>query len=177
MKQLCKMVLQLIVLFAFASAWANDLGKLTLTRTMAFTDTTAHAQVATAGTTSVYRTNIRGMSFTRWWLGYDLVVDTTWASGAQGDSFTLIIQHSPDGFNNWTHYDSTHLATLGGNAFTLVINSSIKPDSVPTMDFYRIIMSVVDSLIIDSAIISDSGSYRWIFTPYVFPVSGGGPEN
>ena len=137
MKQLCKMVLPLVFLCAFVSAWSNDLGKLTLSRTMAFTDTTAHAQVATAGTTGVYRINRSSMAYSRWWLGYDLEVDTTWAAGAQGDSFTLTIQQSPDGFTNWTHYDSTHLATLGGDAFTLVTNSSIKPGSAKLWRQYQ----------------------------------------
>ncbi len=172
MKQLCKMVLPLILLFAFASTWANDLGLLQLSRTMAYTDTVAHAQVVTAGTTGVYRLNDPVSAYTRWWIGYRLEADTTWAAGAQGDSLTLVVQHSPDGVNNWTHYDSTHLATLAGNAYTFVTNSSIKTDSVATMSHIRIIMTVVDSLILDSTIIGDGGTYRWNFRPYLFPAVG-----
>lgn len=175
MKQSYKMVLPLILLFAFVSAWADDLKPVTLTRVLAFTDTIAHAQVVTIDTSENYKLELWAKTYTRYWLGYTLDNDSVFASGAQGDSLTLIIQHSPDGVNNWTFYDSTHKSTLAGDAFFLVTNASIRPDSVATMPYLRFIFSMSDSFIVDSEQVTNS--YNWEFTPWVFPVNGGGADN
>ena len=88
-------------------------------------------------------------------------------SGAQGDSLTVIIQHSPNGSTDWTFLDSTGKATLAGDALINLTTTSIKSDSVFTMPYVRFIASYSDSVI--SLAGNDGNTYKTRIRFYLHP--------
>ncbi len=170
MKQLCKMVLPLLMLCASLSA--NDLGRLSITKTIAATDTMPSATVGLVSDTSEkFRLTTK-----RSWIGWSVVMPPGYQpSGDEGDSLSIIIQHSPDGFNNWTFYDSVGANVAGDNQnlasdkFVLIASTTtINTDSTPVMPYVRFVFQITDSLVFH--VDSFGNTYTFTFIPYIFPV-------
>lgn len=170
MKQLYKMVLLLMLLCS--SVQANDLAKLSMTKTIVATDTTDGTAVGLISDTSIaFRLTTR-----RSWIGWSVVMPPGFAPvAAFGDSLSIIIQHSPDGFTNWIFYDSLGANASGNNQnlasdkFVLVAGTTtINTDSTPIMPYIRFVFQVTDSL--HFHVDSFGNTYTYSFTPYIFPV-------
>ena len=171
MKQLYKIALPLLLLCS--PVLANDLPKLSITKTILANDTLGVASLVSlaSDTSESFRLTTK-----RSWIGWSVVMPPGYApEDGQGDSLSIIIQHSPDGFTNWTFYDSVGANVSGDNQnlasdkFVLVASTTtINVDSTPIMPNIRFVFQVTDSL--HFHVDSFGNTYTYTFIPYIFPV-------
>lgn len=162
-----RILLTLGILCLPAFGFTADFQTLTLSRTFTAADNSAHAQHLLLDTTESFYLWTDFPRVTRFWVGFFVDNDTTMPSGAQGDSLTIIIQHSPNGSDNWTFLDSTGKATLAGDALINPVTTSIKSDSVFVMPYIRLIASYSDSVI--SLAGNDGNTYKTRIRFYLYP--------
>ncbi len=171
MKRLSKWLLPLLLLSV--TGYANDLGKLTIVKTILANDTLGVGSLVSLGsdTSEAFRLTTK-----RSWIGWSVVMPPGYEpTGAQGDSLSIVIQGSPNGFTKWQFYDSVGANVSGDNQnlasdkFVLVANTTtINADSIATMPFIRFVFQITDSL--HFHVDSFGNTYTFSFTPYIFPV-------
>lgn len=168
-----KRLLALLLIVCMASyVYANDLTKITIVKDILANDTLGVGSLVSLGsdTTEAYR-----LTSKRSWIGWSVVMPPGYEpSGAQGDSLSIIIQHSPSGTGDWTFYDSVGANVSGDNQnlaadkFVLVAGgTTINTDSTPVMPYVRFVYQITDSLVFH--VDSFGNSYTFTFTPWIFP--------
>lgn len=156
-----------------AVGYSNDLRKITITKTILANDTLGVGSVVSlvSDTTQTYR-----LTSKRSWIGWTVLMPPGYEpSGAQGDSLSIVIQHSPNGTSDWTFYDSVGANVSGDNQnlaadkFVLVATTTtINTDSTAVMPYIRFVYQITDSLVFH--VDSFGNTYDFTFTPWIFPV-------
>lgn len=152
---------------------SNDLTKITFTKTILANDTLGVGSLVSlvSDTTESYR-----LTSKRSWIGWTVLMPPGYSpTGAQGDSLSIIIQHSPNGTSDWIFYDSVGANVAGDNQnlasdkFVLVANTTtINADSTSLMPYVRFVYQITDSLVFH--VDSFGNTYNFTFTPWIFPV-------
>lgn len=158
-----RFIATLLVVLCAGSVWSTDLQPVVVERVIGG-DTAAHAfRTNTDTSEAIYLLDWKGI----WWAyNVDRPSFDTNASAQKHDTLKVLIQHSPDGLNNWTAYDSTAKIQLLSDGFNLQAEGYAR-DSIPTMPWIRFVFRVTDSIIFASGS-SGTDTLKYTFIPWIF---------